>query len=120
MPSSIRHIASEASLLVIQPLILPGVAINALHIPTRLADWEALNPFFDLRCRKFVHPAAAACRSTVVCGSDIFETAELSQQLFHIGGSELDVEDRIEEIVRCDPSATEAVSARNRLPGRWQ
>src|SRR6266545_148173 len=118
LPSLFRHAASEVSLLVVQTPVLPRVAVNARHVEPCLFEGDALDPFFDLRRRQFLKPLAHSGRAAVVCGGGVFEAIELVHQLFNEGRAELDVEDRVVEVVGCD-------GARSRLAGHvppdvWQ
>src|SRR5215813_14087067 len=93
--SLFRHAASEISLLVVEPLVLPRVAVNALHVEPSLFEGDALDPLFDLGRRQFLEPLAHAARAAVICGGDVFKAIELIRQLFNEGRAELDVEDRV-------------------------
>src|SRR5262249_59053124 len=47
-------------------------------------------------------PATHAGRAPVVRGGDVFEAVEAIHQLFHVRRAELDVENRVEEVIGCD------------------
>src|SRR5262245_58183429 len=86
---SFRNIASEPSLLIVQPLVLPHIAVNALDVRPRFAERNALDPFVNLVCREFSCPATHTGRAAIVSRCDILEPSESVQHLSYISSAEL-------------------------------
>src|SRR5215475_3580878 len=90
--SLFRHPASEIALLIVESLVLPRVAVNALHVEPCLLEGDALDPLFDLGRWQFLEPAAHSGWAAIIGGGDVFEAIELIRQLFNECRAELDVE----------------------------